>query len=555
MLEVTNRWGYAKTAIWTIDDRVLHTPVILDIMDHNDELYLSDKEDFRIKVPRSFFQQEKDGFSIPATFGYTGTAGNKLVETRGGSSKIQVIYDQEPDPEAELYIVGNSPELLNRGSNIVDRIVELRTKIPFHKLIYTPGIALPNNMSFLSYLGVDVFDMVYPEYLKTDSVEVSDWMGFPGDPEKNRQHMHNELRLIREGITRGRIGELVESRVRTEPWLVEALRSLYEHYRSVESYIPVYGDKVLVTTRESFYRPDIVKFRERIYGRYQPPKRDVLLLLPCSARKPYFTSNSHRRFRNAINNSNWTNVHEVILTSPLGIVPRELELFYPAQNYDMPVTHTWYEEEREVIRDMMDTLLKKGDHKTVISHLPKDMNFVNEHIDCEDTTEKEHPTDDVALKRLTEAINEFAGSHRGDVKGYLKENLSSFARFQFGPGGHHLLDDAEVKGRYPEYKIISQNKQIGMMVAQRGHLSLTMEGGKILNKHGIHVVEIEDFIPKGTVFAVGVVDADVDISPGDECVVTHDGEPRGVGVAVMSGREMVDAERGIGVNIRHHTNR
>ncbi len=554
MLEVTDRWGLAKTAIWTIKDKTICTPVILDIIEEEDVLYLSDEEDFRIKVPRSFFQPKINGSSIPATFGYTSTAGGELVESRGGSPEIQVIYNQEPDPDAELYILANSPELISRGNNMVDRIIELRKKIPFHKLIYTPGIALPNNISFLSYLGVDVFDMVYPEYLSTNSIEVSDWMGFPGNPNNNRRHMQDEIRLIREGIVRGRIRELVESRVRTEPWLVEALRYMDDKHDLINPYIPVTGDKVLVTTRESFYRPDIVRFRERLWNTYQPPERDVLLLLPCSARKPYFTSNSHRRFRSATNNSDWTNVHEVILTSPLGMVPRELELFYPAQNYDMPVTHTWYEEERKTILDLVDMLIEKGNYQTVISHLPHDMDFVKEHIECEDTTQGEHPTDEIALKRLTGLINESAGQNRGDVKAYLKENLSSFARFQFGPDGHHLLDHAEVKGRYPEYKIMS-DKQIGMMVAQRGLLSLTLDGGKILNRYGINLVEIEDFVPKGTVFAVGVTDADERISPGDECIVIHDGKLRGVGVAEMAGKEMIDAKRGVAVNIRHHTKR
>ncbi len=552
MLEVTNRWGLAKTAVWTHDDKELNTPVILDIKEIDEKIYLSDKDGFKIDVPRSFFQHELKGLSIPATFGYTGTVGGELVESRGGSPEIQVIYHQEPDPKAELYVLGNSPELIGRGNNMVDRILELRKKIPFHKLIYTPGIALPNNISFLSYIGVDIYDMVYPDHLGTRSIEVSDWMGSPGDASNNREHMQHELRLVRQGIIRGRIRELVESRVRTEPWLVEALRAMDEHHEFLGPYVPTGGDKVLVTTRESFYRPDIVKFRERLFERYQPPERDVLLLLPCSARKPYFTSNSHRRFRNAIYNADWTNVHEVVLTSPLGVVPRELELYYPAQNYDMPVTHTWYEEERDTILKMTDMLIKKGDYKTVISHLPKDMDFVNEHIDCINTTQGEHPTDDGSLERLTDNIEKYAGSRRGDVSSYLKENLTSFARFQFGPDGVHLLDDADVKGRYPEYKIISKKQQRGMMVAQRGHLSLTMEGAEILNEYGINVVEIEDFVPKGTVFAVGVKNADDQISPGDECIVVHDHELRGVGAAVMSGREMVDAQRGVGVNIRHH---
>ena len=34
-------------------------------------------------------------------------------------------------------------------------------------------------------------------------------------------------------------------------------------------------------------------------------------------------------------------VHQVIVTAPLGLVPRELEEIWPAANYDIPVTGEW----------------------------------------------------------------------------------------------------------------------------------------------------------------------------------------------------------------------
>ncbi len=553
MIEITSRWGLSKTGILTVDEKVLKTPVILNTDNGTEESFLSDENGFEIRVPKSFFKPLEGKLSVPATFAYTGAAGGHHVESKGGGRDIQVVYDQEPDPEAEIYILGNSPELLGRGSDLVDRILSLRSKIPFHKLIYLPGIALPNNISLLTYMGVDIFDTVYVDYLGSMGIEVSDWMGFSGDVKLNRYRLQDEIRLIRKSISLGRIRELVEARVRSEPWLVEALRRMDSNWDILRPYIPVTGGNIFVTTREAFYRPDIVRFRHRMLNRYEPPERDVLLLLPCSARKPYFSSRSHGKFKASINNGNWTNVHEVVLTSPLGMVPRELELFYPAQNYDIPVTHTWYEEERDTIIEMVDNLLYKGNYRTIISHLPEDMNFVIEHIDCIDTAQGDHPTHDAALGRLSEAVRAHAGRQRYDVGGYLKENLLSFSRFQFGPGGSHLLDDATVKGRYPEYKIMAGSHQRGMMVAERGLISLTLHGGEILKDNGINIVEIEDFVPKGTVFSVGVTDADTRICPGDDCVVVHHNELRGVGVAVMSGIEMTDAERGPAVKIRHHT--
>ena len=86
----------------------------------------------------------------------------------------------------------------------------------------------------------------------------------------------------------------------------------------------------------------------RVRDEYLPPlhQREVLVLLPCSAKKPYRLSQSHYRFRRAIKD---LRIHEVMVTAPLGLVPRELEDLWPAANYDIPVTGNWDSDELLVI--------------------------------------------------------------------------------------------------------------------------------------------------------------------------------------------------------------
>src|SRR5438094_9701488 len=110
---------------------------------------------------------------------------------------------------------------------------------------------------------------------------------------------------------------------------------------------------MLAYSHESLHRPEIVRFRRRIRERYRkPPSARVLLLLPCSARKPYSASRSHRRFREAIQACrNPSVVHEVIVTSPLGLIPRELERFYPAGAYDIPVTGDWSRDHAAIVAE------------------------------------------------------------------------------------------------------------------------------------------------------------------------------------------------------------
>lgn len=94
-------------------------------------------------------------------------------------------------------------------------------------------------------------------------------------------------------------------------------------------------------------------------------------------------------------------------------------------------------------------------------------------------------------------------------------------------------------------------KQVASMSRERGLLSLTLDGAKPLAESGSYCVEIEDFKPKGNIFAVGVVSADPQIRIGDEVVAVHKGEVRAVGVAQMPGPEMALAPEGEAVRVRH----
>ncbi len=556
MIEITERWGLSKKGYWELEDDRIDIPNIFYLkgegFDQPDfaEVTISESRDSTLNIPSSIFESNEGPNSVPSSFGYPEEIDDDYIRAKGGTDKIQVIFDQEPDPEAELYVLGNSPQLLGRAPSLFDKIIELRKKIHYHKLIYTPGIAQPNNIALLAYLGVDLFDSTFIEYM--DNVELTDWMGFPGDQKRSYRNLHDELSLLRKAIEKKGVRELVESRVRSEPWMVEVLRRADKEYGLFKNKVPVTGDRINVTTREGLNRPDIKRFRDRIKNRYRPPERDVLLLLPCSAYKPYFQSRTHKRIREATSSADWTRIHDLMLTSPLGAVPREIEQFYPAQQYDIPVSHEWFSDEKKMIIELLNSVIEKGKYKHIISHLPSDMEFVLEEVDAVDTTEGDHPTDERSIERLKDTLKEYCGEGRGNRSEFLKENLRSFSRFQFGEKGEKLVEGAYIRGRYPDYKIMDDQHQRGMLVSKRGLISLTLHGAEILQKEGILQAEIDDFQPKGSVFAVGVKDADPRIAPEDEVIVVHDGDLRGVGPATMSGEEMKEAEAGEAVRLRHH---
>jgi archaeosine synthase len=310
---------------------------------------------------------------------------------------------------------------------------------------------------------------------------------------------------------------------------------------------------MLAYAAQSLHRPEIVRFRRRIRERYRkPPSARVLLLLPCSARKPYSTSRSHRRFRDAVlAGGNPSAVHEVIVTSPLGLIPRELEWFHPARDYDIPVTGDWSRDETAMVQEDLRAFLETNRYDAVIAHLGPEAPIVQEVLPEVVLSTKDRPTSDESLASLTRILDETTEGFERVSKGLrFSEEMTNRATFQFGAAGQDLVEGARFHGRLPTVRIVRGGTQVAMHTA-RGMLSLTLAGGEILSKEDAHWVEIEDFHPAGNVFAVGVEDAAPEIRPGDEVVVRHGGDVRAVGTARLAVPEMKDLQRGEAVHVRH----
>ena len=57
-----------------------------------------------------------------------------------------------------------------------------------------------------------------------------------------------------------------------------------------------------------------------------------------------------------------------MITSPLGLVPRDLEEVWPASHYDIPVTGDWSLDEFVRSENMVKALLSRHNYHTVINH-------------------------------------------------------------------------------------------------------------------------------------------------------------------------------------------
>jgi archaeosine synthase len=157
-----------------------------------------------------------------------------------------------------------------------------------------------------------------------------------------------------------------------------------------------------------------------------------------------------------------------------------------------------------------------------------------------------------SLQRLEETLRDQAPA-KGSGKRHSREleDMRSLCRFQFGQAGDALCENARIVGRWPNLKIVKGETQLGMLTGDRGMVSLTIEGARMIAEERAYCVEIEDFVPKGNLFAVGVMNASKEIRIGDDVAVVHGKDVRAVGVAQMTPVEMELAERGEAVHIRH----
>ncbi len=493
-----------------------------------------------------------------------------------GPKGLLVHPFREKTPEgADVYLMGNAGSLKN-PRDLVKAIIGVRDKTAPDSALYAPALATPANLALLVYLGIDLIDgtrMIADGLLGRYHTRDGVWSAkelaerdelFCLCPhcqkmrEKetrqetdllvahNLQKLDEELLAVREAVRSQKIREYVERQVRVTPDQTAALRLLDAEHRYLERRTPVSRRSIFYANcAESLQRVEVTRFAERVLERYQAPQSDVLLLLPCSARKPYSTSRSHRLFAEAIGSAR-RYLHELILTSPLALVPRELEEAYPAASYDVPVTGRWDREERAWLAGCLEAYLKRNRYSRIVAHLDGELEQTMQELGL-DAVYTGGGTSGPALARLGEAVKE-ACRDAARLPDLRLLRYRAHADFYFGQGAGDALLAGKIVVRGRE--IQDENKRPLATWTINGNMALSMAGAKRLEPLGRYTVRIGDFLPRGSLLAPGVVDADEEIRPGDEVIVEGE-QAFGIGRAKMSGWEMVASRRGVAVEIRH----
>lgn len=493
-------------------------------------------------------------------------------------SAAVVAPETADDYGSDVYILAGAPGFVGHASAFKDAVLQLKDATPADSALMLSGVATPENVAILGYGGVDLVDTdkavvkgTQGKYLTRDgeyfledlselpcscpacqqSVEEFD---LSDCVEHNVNALKAELATVRRKVRDGRLRDYIEGQARFQPWLTAAFREFDQQWGYVERRTPVIRDSQLTAASEdTLRRVEIQRFAERVATRYTNRFDNPLVLVPCSARKPYSESQSHGQFHDAIQ----FRAHLASMTSPIGVVPQELELTYPAQHYDSVVTGRWSEDEKQFVANVLRKYLERNEYPRVIAHVPPEgYRDICERVAADvdvpfEFTVEDHPT-------TTESIANLMRTLDGELKYSKRERqhntIRALADYQFGSGaGDDFFDDLTVQSRYPKFRVHDEDgEQLAAMVPKYGVLALTLAGGRRWVESDVPVkrVEIDNFAPHGSVLAPGVIDADDEIRVGDE-VVVEGPKAFAVGRATMNGRELTESTRGIGVAVRH----
>ena len=426
------------------------------------------------------------------------------------------LMDQTLNPH--VVVLTDALQLANRPGRLVEAINVVKRRFP-GALLWAPGIGGPDNCAVLSWFGVDLFDTTRTKQAEAHGAVLT-WNGprIAMEGESANSHWRSALAEVRSAISSNSLRELAQSQSLNSPRLVEHMRNqdkLISKSEGVLSQIVSEQTALRVHSIESHDDPIILDWVDFIVNEYQSPEGldDVLILLPCSARKPYSSSRSHKAFRNAIKHNSG---HEVIVTSPLGLVPRDLEEVWPAGHYDIPVTGDWTQDEINRVTKMIDGLLLKNQYRVIINH--SGFEYDSE-IPVIDTRQGSSATNYESLQRLEKAVAEHLQAKKRSGERVNLDNFRSVARL------HHQnadwLEGVQVRGRFPRWKILKDGEQIAMWAPDRGGFSIARLGVEILDRcNSLKRITLKENIKwKGDINLVNLETYDPSIKAGEDILV------------------------------------
>ncbi len=578
--------------------------------------------------------------------------------------RLDIIIEWIKEHRKQLVGIKIKDIFSNLGNfrHIIPWIMKLKLNTSANLLWIASGKIFTENFALATYLGFDIIDcssLVLWGYKGLYITEKkSDWVRnfrhppcncpicseLPNKMPKRRDVretkvfkrkilLHNlfngyaEFNRIRNAVKIGTLRTYIESLTHNSPSFASTLRILDKQYGNhIKERFPLIEKfPMQAIGEESYNRPEVQNFINRIKNEITPAKSyKYIILLPCSAKKPYSKSRSHRSFRRVLRRAIRNNkdlkkndVHQVILTSPLGIIPRELEGIFPVAHYDIPVTGDWDMEEINMTATCLIHWLKKyptiesggnGKEKEnekinpiIIAHLTGGYRkacqkaqkiLTKEYTSGDDfrfiyTTNEDFegsPSSREGLDKMQETLEEaFKKIHLPASPKTVKKKIllpskdeikvRAILDYQFGnPIGEEIIKNGVVLGNkrnqyFDEILMYdgAGKKIFGRVFRDTGFVKLSLTGGRMIlrtmnsldrfKKSQSNLVVLNEQKMRGTtVFRPILAEIDENARPNDEMIVVNpDGDLIGVGSLTQVARDIKTSNYGEVVELRKKT--
>ena len=486
----------------------------------------------------------------------------------------------------------NFEDLFNSIENfrrILKVIIQIKSELDPNLVLMISGKIIPKFYPILVYLGFDLIDASYSLFLASKyfyttieySIPLHKMKYFPcscsscktrlldlnsNTPSREKVELlslhnltifNNYMQKIKQYLKTEDFRFFVEKSSNDETNIISLLRILDKEYLEfICGETPVIQERRTINSigPSSYYRPDFVRFRKRVVEAFTPEIwTELIVLLPCSSKKPYSLSKSHSKFHSVMKKKgNFSQIQEFILTSPLGVIPRQLETIYPANSYDIPVTGEWDEMETRITKNMLIKFLEKYDSRIpIICHLPEGgyrriintvINETNYHFHFTElvgsTTSHESLT---SLEKLIEKFNPNSPLSIPKVEGY-KRNLEKIIDYHYGKNTGSLLLSGNCKIKTDRRRkvalIIDSNSKsnLGKFNQVTGELELTFEGANKIKDHfrKHQFLIFNDKQVKGsTLFRPGIFEYSLDLKPKEYAMIWDNEKQNIVAIAKM----------------------
>ena len=472
---------------------------------------------------------------------------------------------------------------LNNSRVLVKALSMLSKFRTVNHINYLPGSVSPHWMYLLAFLGIDIFDNSYalfaaskgylinpnlssiylflnPNEFVSESGGITQANTFEELSIFNTSVLSNTLNTIRRAIKDNSLRDIVERICVWHPSLLSPLR-IVDQQGFMQRYTNYSKPHPLLSVPSfSLTRSVVTNFQNRVSSDYNPRSPSLFLLIPCSARKPYFLSQSYKAIYHTLSRTlkkKQKDICVLTITSPLGVVPEELTLTYPAAHYDISVTGTWDSQERKTVHNILSSIFAKSPDTPIVQYTPESYSPLFERFN------EVHriPVEGSIRKRANLSMLEnhlsniqLLSTDRSSLQNNRVRNFAAICDFQFGKGtGSLLTTDTFSRGRYPSMQyLLTKQGNVATLRSSSGLLTMGRVGAERIYKNSRSKIIFDGENLKGsTLFASGISRIDGVINPGDEVFVTSSNDKLiATGTSLVPGDWMLPSHYGAVVSLR-----